>query len=245
MAYLRCDFHSNRLGMQTSFIALLPETGVPAEAPVVYLLHGLTDNCTGWTRYTSVERYARERGAAVIMPEVQRSFYTDMAQGPQYLRFVREELPRFCQRTFGLSAAREKNYVMGLSMGGYGALKCVLTAPQQYAGCAAFSSVTDVAARNRQAHLLSDGEFAATFGRPGRLSERDDLFILAEDADVAALPPIYMTCGEQDQLFMDNRRFAAALSARGAEITFEHWPGEHSWALWDRSIEQAMKGFLR
>ena len=149
MTYLRCDFSSKSLEMCTSFIALLPEDVPLGDAPVIYLLHGLSDNCTGWTRLTGVERYAREHNAAVIMPEVQRSFYADMALGLRYFTYISQELPAFCRRTFGLSAARERNFVMGLSMGGYGALKCALTAPERYAGCGAFSSVTDIRARRR------------------------------------------------------------------------------------------------
>lgn len=78
MAHLRCDFRSDAMGMNTSMTVILPEKTDLSQVPVVYLLHGLEDNCTGWARYTSVERYAREKNAALVMPEVQRSFYADM-----------------------------------------------------------------------------------------------------------------------------------------------------------------------
>ena len=72
MAHLRCDFRSDAMAMNTSMTVILPEKTDLSQVPVVYLLHGLEDNCTGWTRYTSVERYAREKGAALVIPEVQR-----------------------------------------------------------------------------------------------------------------------------------------------------------------------------
>ncbi len=147
MAHLRCDVYSAILGMSTSLEVILPDEGRLKDAPVIYLLHGLSDNCTGWCRYTAVERYARNRGAAVIMPEVQRSFYMDMAMGLDYFTYVQQELPQICGRMFGLTARREKNFIMGLSMGGYGALKCALANPRQYAGCAAFSAVIEVEKR--------------------------------------------------------------------------------------------------
>ena len=74
--------------MNTSLEVVLPDGGKLRDAPVVYLLHGLSDNCTGWTRYTAIERYARDKGAAVVMPEVQRSFYTDMALAVDYFTYV-------------------------------------------------------------------------------------------------------------------------------------------------------------
>lgn len=244
MAYLRCDFHAEKIGVQTSMIVILPDAGALSEAPVIWLLHGLTDNCTGWTRYTSIERYARKYGTAVVMPEVQRSFYTDMVLGQQYFQFVLEELPGFCRRVFGFSAAREKNYIMGLSMGGYGALKCALTAPENYAGCAAFSSVADITARVRKAQLQKQAEFQAIFGYDMKIPPEADLFVLTERSDPKKLPAIYMTCGEQDDLYSGNARLAKALAEKGADLTFEHWEGVHSWDFWDRSAALAMERFL-
>ena len=74
MAHMRCDFRSDAMGMNTSMTVILPEKTDLSQVPVVYLLHGLEDNCTGWARYTSVERYAREKNAALVMPEEQRVF---------------------------------------------------------------------------------------------------------------------------------------------------------------------------
>lgn len=138
MAFFRCDVMSESLGMATSVLVTMPDTGDLAAAPVVYLLHGLTDNCTGWLRYTQAEHLARTHGAILIVPEVQRSFYTDMACGPKYFTYINQELPTLCRRFFGIQPAPERTYIMGLSMGGYGAMKCTFTAPQQYAGCAGF-----------------------------------------------------------------------------------------------------------
>ena len=96
MAFFRCDVMSESLGMATSVLVTMPDTGDLAAAPVVYLLHGLTDNCTGWLRYTQAEHLARTHGAILIVPEVQRSFYTDMACGPKYFTYINQELPTLC-----------------------------------------------------------------------------------------------------------------------------------------------------
>ena len=130
MAFLNCEVFSKTLNMATALRVILPDEGELGAANTVYLLHGLSDNSSGWTRYTAVEQYARERGLAVVMPEVQRSFYADMAAGLDYFGYVAVELPAMCERMFGLPHERTKRYVMGLSMGGYGALKCALTYPR-------------------------------------------------------------------------------------------------------------------
>ena len=81
MSVLRADFYSEALTMNTSAVIILPDDIANSRAKVLYLLHGLSDNCTGWMRLTGVERYARERKMAVVMPEVQRRFYTNKAYG--------------------------------------------------------------------------------------------------------------------------------------------------------------------
>lgn len=244
MAHLRCDVKSEALGMNTSLEVVLPETGKLRDAPVIYLFHGLTDNCSGWSRYTAVERYARDKGAAVVMPEVQRSMYADMVMGVDYFTYVSRELPRLCAHFFGLSTRREKNYVMGLSMGGYGALRCALTNPKQYAGCAAFSSVTEMDARAGRAEGRSRQEFQAIFGPELRVPEQALLLALLEKRKGSQLPPFFLTCGEQDALYPENCRFVEALEKKGAAVRFSHWPGDHSWELWDKSVDLAIRAFL-
>lgn len=236
MAFLRVEFDSKALEMATSVQVYLPDEGDLSQVKVVYLLHGLTDNCTAWARYSSCERYARERGVALVMPEVQRSFYIDGVYGLNYFTYVSEELPRACHRMFGLSLDREKSYVMGLSMGGYGALKCALTYPERYAGCGSFSGVTDlVRYRNAPAVSLREREFTALLGMDRVVQEENDLMALARKAE--KLPPIYLSCGEQDRHYEANCAFAQLLTDLGITHRYDHREGNHSWAFWDRSIQ--------
>lgn len=239
MALLRVEYTSKALEMATTFQVILPDEGDLSEARVVYLFHGLTDNCTGWTRYSSCERYARERGVALVIPEVQRSFYIDGVYGLNYFTYVSQELPQVVHRMFGLSLRREKSFVMGLSMGGYGALKCALTYPERYAGCGSFSGVTDLEGmRAIPAPPLHPREFDALLGPGCKAGEENDLFALAEKAQ--KLPFIYLSCGEQDQLYPMNVAFAGLLEKLGAQYRFDHRPGDHTWDFWDRSIQDCM-----
>lgn len=244
MAHLRCDFRSEALEMNTSMTVILPEKTDLSKAKVVYLLHGLEDNCTGWARYTSVERYAREKGAALVIPEVQRSFYTDMDLGMAYFTFIHEELPEICRGFFGFSADREKNYLMGLSMGGYGTLKCLLRTPERYAGAAAFSAVADIEEFVRAQSPAEQRQLQAVFGKNLEIPEGDNLMTLTDRADPKALPKLYMACGEQDALYPANCRLADKLEKRGADIRFAHWQGIHNWEFWDEAVRRAMDYLL-
>ena len=91
MARIQCNFQSDALGSAATIEVILPEP-LRKSYPVLYLLHGLLDDQTTWTRQTSIERYVQDMGVAVVMPAVQRGFYTDMAAGPRYFSFVADEL---------------------------------------------------------------------------------------------------------------------------------------------------------
>ncbi len=247
MTFIRADFHSKELDMSTSAQVLLPDDRALSRVRVVYLLHGLSDNCTGWLRRTAVERYAQEYGVAVVMPEVQRSFYTDMKYGVNYFSYVYKELPEIMHRLFSLPLSSEKSYVMGLSMGGYGAMKCMLTDPDRYAGCAAFSSVADLAwsMQNRYDEESRHQEFAAIFGDGYKLPESQDLFLLAKRcAAEGKTPRLFLTCGESDSLREQNERFVSHLNTLGFAPYYEEWPGDHTWEFWDVSIKKAFDYFF-
>ncbi|MFD0818010.1 alpha/beta hydrolase, partial [Micromonospora zhanjiangensis] len=154
MALMRCDFFSETLGLNTSMTVLLPQRTATqigmsgatrdGDPPVLYLLHGLSDDDTIWLRRTSIERYVAPLGLAVVMPQVARSFYTDEANGNRYWTFLSEELPELCRSFFRLSDRREDTFVAGLSMGGYGALRWALRAPHRFAAAASLSGALDL-----------------------------------------------------------------------------------------------------
>ena len=77
------SIYSKKLNCWQKYNVYLP-TGYEKsgkEYPVVYLLHGLSDDQTLWMRRTSIERYADGRRLAVVMPCGDRSFYSDLPDG--------------------------------------------------------------------------------------------------------------------------------------------------------------------
>lgn len=155
MAFIECNFFSDVLGMSSTMNVIIPENrknriGIKTKAeqdeyPVLYLLHGLSDDHTAWMRRTSIERYANKYGLAVIMPNVHRSFYTDMVFGNNYFTFISQELPEIAEKLFPLSTKRKNTFVAGLSMGGYGAFKLALNQPERLAAAASLSGALNIA----------------------------------------------------------------------------------------------------
>jgi len=244
MAHLRCDFFSDVLGLSTSMTVLLPQTataqiGVHAVAdagdpPVLYLLHGLSDDDTIWMRHTSIERYAAERGLAVIMPQVHRSFYADEAYGNRYWTFLSQELPTVVHKFFRLSVRREDTFVAGLSMGGYGAVKWALHQPERFAAAASLSGVLDIARRTREAPEM----FRSVFGdEPVAETGADVVWLIEHATDV---PRLYVCCGTEDPLYGGGVKFAEICRDKGIAVTTDFGPGEHDWAYWDAKIQDVL-----
>jgi S-formylglutathione hydrolase FrmB len=256
MALLDVHAFSDVLGLQVSFSVLLPQpttrqigvsSGEPRKLyPVLWLLHGLSDDHTIWLRRTSIERYAVAKNIAVVMPAAGRSYYQDMASGPRYWTFLTEELPQMCVAWFPLSADREHNFAAGLSMGGYGALRLALAKPDRYAAAASLSGAVDVNRRLREADKqngrLSKDELVSIFGPALKVEGTDaDLFHLSQKgAPVKNRPQLFLCCGTEDALLDDNRLMHRHLDSVHFEHVYEESSGAHEWSYWDAQIQRVL-----
>jgi S-formylglutathione hydrolase FrmB len=138
-----------------------------------------------------------------------------------------------CNHFFNLSTEPELNYIMGLSMGGFGALKCALNNPGRYAGCGSFSGALRMDSELLR-NVLKQEELEALVGKNCKAEGANDLLRLASQAE--ELPPIYLSCGEQDRLYPMTVEFADHLEKLGVAHRFDHRPGTHSWDFWDQSL---------
>ncbi len=228
MALLTCHVDSEALNVAATVTVVIPQE--VESPPVLYLLHGLTDDHTGWQRFTSIERYADEAGLAVVMPAVHHSFYTDEVHGHAYWTYVSEELPALVRRLFRVSDQPEDTFAAGLSMGGYGAVKLALSHPDRYAAAASLSGTLDIT------YMADREDRAAIWDRAfgGEIRPENDLFALLTAA--SSVPPLYIGCGTSDGLLDANEQFIAAATGAGVDLTTDLRTGEHEWSLWDAQI---------
>ena len=75
MAFFQFVFNSKALEEPAHVNMIIPDQ-CEKDIPVVYLLHGLFGDQNSWIRYTSIERYANDRGLAIVMPYAADSFYS-------------------------------------------------------------------------------------------------------------------------------------------------------------------------
>lgn len=251
MALMQCDFFSDVLGLSTSMTVILPQAvktqigmkgvSLKDKHPTLYLLHGLSDDHSIWTRRTSIERYVAEMDLAVVMPQVHRSYYCDMEYGMRYWTFLTEELPAVARSFFPLSADREDNFAAGLSMGGYGALKWALRKPESLAAAASLSGGVNRA--RKPDNPLWQRDYHLVFGDRPVAGTDDDLFDLVHrlDAGSGPKPKFYQCCGTEDFVYQDNRLFREEWKKTKLDFTYEEGPGTHEWGYWDAKIRDVLK----
>jgi len=253
MALIQCDFHSDVLGMACSMNVIIPQQSITqigmsggtakTEYPVLYLLHGCSDDHTIWGRRTSIERYVAGMDLIVVMPNVHRSFYTDMKAGAKYWTFVSEELPEIVKSFFPVSTRREDTFVAGLSMGGYGALKLALRCPEKFAAAASLSGVTDIHGFAAD-HDGFNHDMKLVFGDMEEfVGSDDDLFQLSTDLKKSGkdIPNLFQACGTEDFLYDGNIRYRDHLQQLGYDLHYQESLGVHSWDFWDANIQDVLK----
>ena len=244
MSLIEMHVFSEVLNKSTCVNVILP---LPrrAELPpdglrVLTLLHGMGDDYTSWLRKTNVERYALERGVAVVMPDGGLSCYHNMLRGGHYRDYILDELPGLLRGMLPLSARREDNLIAGCSMGGFGALKLGLSRPEQYAAIGCFSAAH---MEYRPDHPRNRAMLAGVYG--GTLDACDAQ--IEEDVRAANAGShelrVWHACGDRDVLRQNaqkTRDFFGSLPPGAIEYSFMTLPGKHDWALWDRMLAEFM-----
>lgn len=249
MAFISCDFKSDVLGMGMNLKVILPNenTSVPmCDKKVLLLLHGLSDDNSAWSRYSSIERYAIDADMAVIMPAAHRSFYTNMTAAGRFFDYIGTEVPAMARKLFGLSREPGKNFIAGLSMGGYGAYKIALSFPESYRAAASLSGVLDIThvLCNQTNPLMEDAEVDNIF--PTRTPDTSNCVMKLLGMQASAgkkLPALLQCCGTEDFLYQANQHFKDFAGRLNVCHTYWESPGSHSWEYWDANIEKIITLF--
>ncbi len=249
MALIHMNVFSNALAQAVSLDVLLPDCAQyptpsePKKYPVLYLLHGLSDDHTIWQRRTRIESYVTGKELIVVMPSTHRAFYTNTVSGQKYFDYVARELPAICKAYFPVAEGRENTFVAGLSMGGYGSYKLALTYPEQYAAAASLSGAINLEGMYKRRSVLGESdEFEYVFGKSrGIKGSENDIFALAEKVVAAGgvKPKLYMACGTEDGLLCDSRLFKRRYG-KSFDFTYEEGPGNHNWDFWDKYIQKVL-----
>lgn len=232
--------------MATHVCVALPDEG--AATHTLYLLHGLTGTHTDWLYQGEAYRLANKYNIAIVMPDGNRSFYTDAAHGLKWETWVASELPQRLGGLVNLPKGRELTAIGGLSMGGYGAMRLALHFPENYCAAMSLSGTLDVTEKpfvGRHPDLYAD-----IFGLEDAAGTDHDLLYQLEGLQKRCgergveIPRLWATCGTGDRLLPHHEAFVATAAEHGIELESYTAPGVHNWDFWNEHIIHALNWWL-
>ncbi|MEX0771472.1 MAG: alpha/beta hydrolase-fold protein [Balneolaceae bacterium] len=186
--------------------------------PVLYLLHGFTDDETGWIQFGQTKAIADKHlksvdvaSMIIVMPDAGVSWYVNNYNGEvRYEDFFVEEFIPHIDETYRTRPQKEFRAVAGLSMGGYGTLIMAMKHPDLFAAAAPLSAgvltreeVTEMEVENW------NNVFGPVFGEDLEGEERltdhymdNSILQLVENGESESLGSVqyYIDCGDKDFL---------------------------------------------
>jgi len=252
------QFESKLVGKTLPYMVLLPkEYDAPSAKatryPVLYLLHGFGGGPANWfTSRMNLVRASESYPFILVAVTGNAGWYTDsasVATDKYETSFIEEVLPDV-QRRFRTIEAREGRGVVGLSMGGYGALKFGVKHPEVFAFAGSMSGALNIAeldeaALGRFPPILASVK--QTFGPLNSTTRAsNDLFKLVREMPagrVATLPFLYLDCGTEDlfRLLPVNRLMSDLLIERGIPHEYRERPGDHNMAYWGHQTPDLLR----
>jgi len=201
--------------------------------PVLYLLHGFSDDASAWTAVgranvilDNLIAQGKAKPMLVVMPlgygapEVllpNSGVWRDRAITERNFNKFREALlteviPRV-ETEYAVIKDRDSRAIAGLSMGGSESLLTGLNTLDEFAWIGAFSS--------------------------GGITEQFDIEFPAVDSKSAEqLHLLWIACGTDDRLIDINRKFRAWLASKNIKHVDMETPGAHTWMVWRRNLTE-------
>ncbi len=257
--YESLQFYSEILGRDVAYSVYLPPAYEESTMnfPVLYLLHGYSDDDTGWVQFGQVKRIADQAFAShdaaqtiIIMPDGGVTWYVNTADGKQpYEDFLVKELIPHVDSEFRTREDRQFRAVAGLSMGGFGALMLGLRHPELFSS----SGVLSAGVLTDDEILAMNGDqwnrmFGLPFGKDleGKKRLEGNYGQYTPQAMIDAYKKkdhttrFYIDCGDDDFLILGNLALHAQMIKAEIPHEFRVRDGGHSWSYWRSALPEVL-----
>ncbi|HEX6892966.1 MAG TPA: alpha/beta hydrolase-fold protein [Chryseolinea sp.] len=253
---------SSTLGKDVEYSVYLPADYDKSNRryPVLYLLHGYTDDETGWTQFGEAQligdRLIQNGEAApmiIVMPDGGVSWYMNSFDGKTKYEdfFVKEFIPHI-DATYRTRTTKQYRAIAGLSMGGYGTLLMATKHPELFAAAAPLSAgvFTDEEIMNAEERTWNVvlGELYGKKDLTGkdRLTEhyyKNSILKIIETGNPDELKKVryYIDCGDKDFLIKGNMALHSVMIDKKIPHEFRVREGVHNWTYWRTALPEVLK----
>jgi S-formylglutathione hydrolase FrmB len=248
-------FSSPSLGKDVAYAVQLPPsyaTAATRRYPVVYALHGLFEGPGFWERrgLAPMLETLWQKGdvpeMVVVAVDGDNSFFVDGPAG-RWEQMMSRDFVAHVESTYRVIPGRPGRGVLGISMGGYAALRMALAHPDLFRAVATHSAMLleKIPTTEEGAGRWHMAAFYKVFGTPidAALWSANDPLALAAKADPKATPALYLDCGTEDRygLFAGNRELHRRLEARGVAHEFGLYPGDHGYEYVHTVLDKSLR----
>jgi len=209
--------------------------------PFIIMLHGWSGDETQWNDDSDLQALCDTYNVLLVLPDGgYDGWWLDSEVTPErnYDTHIHKEIKGWMVENFNGSRKTSKHGVMGLSMGGYGAISQALKHPRSYAAAASLSGVLDITLHTESWHLTKAlGQYSDD---PQRWNRNNPIH-LAQKKARRYTPDMLIVCGRDDRMFVENVEMAKVLEEQGYKYVFREEPGTHSHDFWKTHVESAIK----
>lgn len=237
---------STKMKKEVKSVVILPENySIRKHYPVVYLLHGYSDNYAKWVKTVpAIKTLSTDHQFIIVCPDGgYSSWYFDSPIDStfQYESYITKDLLAFVDTHYSTIADRSGRAITGLSMGGHGALYLAIRNPNLFGSAGSMSGGVDLRASTK---LYDISKRIGTIEAQHAEWDNRSVINMVNDLKNDQLNLI-IDCGVSDFFYQINAGLHRRLMALKIDHDYIERPGEHNWKYWGNSIQYQFLYFDR
>ena len=244
------SIESKILGCKKNYCIYLPQGYADGgeQYPVLYLLHGLTDNHTAWRDRGNIKNIATEifksgnaKEMVIVMPDAGTTHdgYFNR-EGWRYEDFFFEEFIPYIENNYRIKSGRNYRAVAGLSMGGGGTIGYALCHSGMFSSAYAMSALAGMV---ENSWISNDPDIRRRLFIES-VVEHNNITIVENAGekmrDSIASVRWFIDVGDDDFLFDNNMDFIKAMRKQRIPYQLRVRDGGHTWQYWQQALYIAL-----
>lgn len=229
---------STKMKKEIKNVVIVPENySVKKHYPVVYLLHGYSDNYAKWVKAVpSIKSLSTDYQFIIVCPDGgYSSWYFDSPVDPtfQYESYITSDLLPYIDTHYATIADRAGRAITGHSMGGHGALYLAIRNKNLFAHAGSMSGGVDLRTSTKKYDIAK--RIGTNESHPEEWDNRSVINMVSDLKNNQL--DLIIDCGVSDFFYQINAALHRRLLALNINHDYIERPGEHNWEYWSNSIQ--------